>query len=348
MGEREPDLVTLLLWATDTTASARYLNASDELQESLRQRLINNLGQAADSILRFIENGAGADALALAVACQVVLGEGADSTLDAAAARMEQFHNNTPIPKPVGLLLGRVAADAIADLDRNEDSRLAQQHLQRADDLLRQFRCDEFAYRNRLTLRGYEQRLARFGDQLRDAVAAVSDDAIRRCEELQKEIGHHRAIAKLGRRVEQISRTEMALRLVRWLSIPVPLPPSFSEMVNAYQKELAFVDWARESTCRGEDVPELTAAYQQLDQAVLARREEFNRSFAQSLANWTSVGSTLNDVCGVEEVLSQFVAKIAGVDNRVLLIVLDGMSWPVCHELLTDIRQDHWFEATLE
>ncbi|MFN9959041.1 MAG: hypothetical protein ACK55I_38605 [bacterium] len=24
------------------------------------------------------------------------------------------------------------------------------------------------------------------------------------------------------------------------------------------------------------------------------------------------------------------------------------MSWPVCHELLTDIRHEHWFEATLE
>ncbi len=34
--------------------------------------------------------------------------------------------------------------------------------------------------------------------------------------------------------------------------------------------------------------------------------------------------------------------------NRVLLVVLDGMSWAVCHELLEDIRQDHWFEATLD
>ena len=31
-----------------------------------------------------------------------------------------------------------------------------------------------------------------------------------------------------------------------------------------------------------------------------------------------------------------------------LLIVLDGMSWAVCHELLEDIRRDHWFLATLD
>src|ERR1019366_7088096 len=115
-----------------------------------------------------------------------------------------------------------------------------------------------------------------------------------------------------------------------------------------YRKELAFVDWARESICRGEDVAELSGAYQQLDQQVLARREEFNRTFAQSLANWTSVGSTVKDVCGVEDVLSTFVAKVAEAGNRVLLIVLDGMSWAVCHELLDDIRHEHWFLATLE
>jgi hypothetical protein len=53
-------------------------------------------------------------------------------------------------------------------------------------------------------------------------------------------------------------------------------------------------------------------------------------------------------VVGVEDVLAQFVAKAVQANNRVLLVVLDGMSWAVCHQLLEDIRQDHWFEVTLE
>ena len=52
-------------------------------------------------------------------------------------------------------------------------------------------------------------------------------------------------------------------------------------------------------------------------------------------------------VLGVEDVLSQYVAKVIEQDNRALLIVLDGMSWAVCHELLDDLRKDHWFDATL-
>ena len=81
---------------------------------------------------------------------------------------------------------------------------------------------------------------------------------------------------------------------------------------------------------------------------MLARREEFNQAFAKALANWTSVGSKFLGISGVEDVLSNIVAKIVESNNRVLFIVLDGMSWAVCHELLTDIRQEHWFEGTLD
>ncbi len=347
MGEREPDLVTLMLWATSKSGSSRYLNASEELRDSLRQRLVANLGDASGSILRFIENGARADVLALGIVCQVVFGEGEDATLDAAAARIEQFHNNKPIPKAIGQILSRVAAEAIADLDRKDDPRPAQQHLQRADELLRQFRCDEFAYRNRLTLLGYEQRLSRLGDEIVSATNAYSKEAVEHCEMLQGEIADHR-LARLGRRAEQLARTEMALRLIRWLSQPLLTAPDFPELANAYLKELSFVDWARESICRGEEVAGLTKGYQCLDQAALARREEFNRNFAQALADWTAVGSKFTGICGVEDVLAQVVAKIAEASNNVLLLVLDGMSWAVCHELLSDIRQDHWFEATLD
>lgn len=347
MGEREPDLVTLLLWATGNSGASRYLNASEELRESLRQRLVGNLGDAADSIIQFIENGANTDALALGIVGQVIFGEGEDATLAAAAARIEQYHNNKPISIVTGRIIGRAAADAIADLDEKEDPRLAQQHLQRADELLRQFRCDEFAYRNRLTLLGYEQRLSRFGEQLESTMSDHSKENVDRCEKRQRDISNHRLV-KVVRYAEQVARTQMALRLVRWLSQSPPTSASFSELANAYLKELSFVDWARESICRGEEVAGLTKAYQLLDQAVLARREEFNRAFGQALADWTSVGSKFAGICGVEDVLSQVVVKIAENNNHVLLLVLDGMSWAVCHEMLGDIRQDHWFEATLD
>jgi hypothetical protein len=345
MGEREPDLVALLLWATDRIKSGRYLAASDGLREALLRRLDTNLGEGAVSIFRMVDSEAGPDALALAVVCQVVFDGEAASVLEAAAARMEQYHGNTPIPRHVGRILGRTASEAITDLDRNDDPKFAQQHLQRADEFLRQFLCDDHAYRSPLTLLSYEQRLARFGQQIIDSLASGKD--ISECEKRQGEVAEHRR-AKLGQRAAQVARTEMALRLLRWLSSAEPMPTSFSELADEYRRELAFVDWARESICRGEDVPLLTQAYQQLDKAVTERREKFNRRFAQELANWTSTGSTSGGLLGVEHVLENVVAKICEASNSVLLIVLDGMSWAVCQELLEDVRAEHWFEATLD
>ena len=224
MGEREPDLVTLLLWATTKSASSRYLDASPELRASLRDRLVGNLGDAAESILRFVESGADGDALALAVVCQVVFGDGSESTLDAAAARMEQYHSNKPIRHcRSGDASARAATEAIADLDRRRTRQAALPHLQRADELSRQFHCEDHAYRSRLTLLGFEQRLARFGAQVVSAIDSPSEEATQSCERLQAEIAEHR-MAKLGRRRDQISRTEMALRLVRWLLVHSPPP----------------------------------------------------------------------------------------------------------------------------
>src|SRR5262249_50670847 len=169
----------------------------------------------------------------------------------------------------------------------------------------------------------------------------------RGCERLQGEIADHR-VARLGRRRGQVARTEMALRLVRWLARPLPALHSFPEFAQAYRQEWSFVDWARESIGRGDEVAGLSKAYQLLDQAVLDRREAFNRCFASSLADWTSVGSDSPGVLGVEDVIPKVVFPVVKAGNRVLLIVLDGMSWAVCHELLEDIRREHWFLTTLD
>jgi hypothetical protein len=278
----------------------------------------------------------------------VIFGKNSDEFLDASSARLEQYHQNKPISKSIGRMLGNLAIEAIADLDRRtDDPRIAQAHLQRADVLLKQFRCEAFAYRSDLTLESYEQRLARFGEQIKATVAKPTHDAIRKCEELQEQLAGHR-LAKQARYTEQISRTKMAVRLARWLMQSLTSPPTFSDLATAYAKELSFVDWARESIVRGDEVAQLSAAYQLLDTAVADRHSQFSKDFAIGLADWCSSGSTNAQIIGVENVLEAVIAKIVQANNRVLMIVLDGMSWAVCHELLEDIRQDHWFEAMLE
>lgn len=347
MGDREPDLVTLLLWATTENGPKRYIEATDELRGSLRSRLHSRLGDAADAILRIVDSEAGADALALAVTCQVIFGNGDDEVLDAAAARLEQYHQNKSISKAIGRMLGDLANDAIADLDRRDDPRIAQSHLERADDFLKQFRCEEHSHRNQLSRNGYEQRLIRYGQQIKSAIADPSEIAIAECERQQEHVADHR-FGKERRYADQVSRTEMAVRLIRWLNQPLLDATSFGEQSSVYVKELAFADWAREAICRGDDIPELSDAYIALDAAVSKRQRGFSEKFAKGLADWSSVGSTDIGVIGVEHALEEVVAEVVTQKSRVLMIVLDGMSWAVCHELLEDIRQDHWFESTFD
>jgi hypothetical protein len=347
MGDREPDLVTLLLWATTDNGPQRYIEATDKLRGSLHSRLHSRLGDAADAILRIVDSEAGKDALALAVTCQVIFGSGDDEVLDAAAARLEQYHQNTTISKAIGRMLGDLANDAIADLDRRDDPRIAQSHLEQADEFLKQFRCDEHSHRNQLSRNGYEQRLIRLGQQIKRVIADPSEAAIAECERQQEYVADHR-IGKQRRYADQVSRTEMAVRLIRWLDQPLPEATSFGEQSSVYVKELAFADWAREAICRGDDIPEVSDAYIALDAAVSERQRGFAKKFANGLADWSSVGSTDIGVIGVEHVLEEVVAKVVAEKNRVLMIVLDGMSWAVCHELLEDIRQDHWFESTFD
>jgi hypothetical protein len=347
MGDREPDLVTLLLWATKDIGPKRYIEATGELRGSLRSRLHSRLGDVADAILRIVDSGAGKDAIALAVTCQVIFGSGDEQVLDAAAARLEQYHQNKTISKAIGRMLGELANDAIADLDRRDDPRIAQSHLERADALLDQFHCKDHSYRNGISRQAYEQRLIHFGQCIKRSIGGMNETSIAECEQKQKQVAEHR-IAKQRRCADQVSRTEMAVRMLRWLNQPLPVATSFGDQSNAYVKELAFVDWAREAICRGEDIPEVSDAYIALDASVSKRQRGFAEKFANGLADWSSVGSTSIGVIGVEHVLEHVIAKVVAQKNRVLMIVLDGMSWAVCHELLEDIRQDHWFESTFD
>jgi hypothetical protein len=60
MAESDPDLVSLLLWAASEKGPRRYKQTGEAFCGSLRKRLVHNLGDAAESILPFVESNAGA------------------------------------------------------------------------------------------------------------------------------------------------------------------------------------------------------------------------------------------------------------------------------------------------
>lgn len=134
----------------------------------------------------------------------------------------------------------------------------------------------------------------------------------------------------------------MALRLAQWLvsdrqHAAVP-PQSLEEAITDHTHTGSFLDWARLTLPLAEPNPDLCAAYGQLFDSITHIRETQSHQFANLLKDWTEVGSTQKNILPIENVLDTVIAPLAA-QEPVLLIVIDGMSLAVCHELLSTLEQ---------
>jgi len=160
--EREPDLVSLLLWAASSPGVERYCTAVPELRQAARERLTATLGAGADVVLTLIDSGAAREALALAIVCGVVFAEETGdpstvATLHAAAARLERFHGHQPIPPEAGRQLAKAAQEALEELAHGHEGLQVQAHILRADELLHAIQAGPYAWRSALTPGGHQR-----------------------------------------------------------------------------------------------------------------------------------------------------------------------------------------------
>jgi hypothetical protein len=348
----EPTLARLLIWAATSAAGVeRYRSAPDDFRAAARQRLGGSLGPAAEGVLDMVEAGAARDALAVAGVCEIVFAENGPGDLQAAAVRLERFHGNRPIPAAVGRLLARAGAEAVRELAQ-EAPPGEQPHLTRADEILREVQAAGQAYRGGLTRASWEQRLERFAAGVGEALlprikgergksASPTADAVADCSALARPVLIH---TFAGRYRDQADRVRMALRLLRWLQAPAADVGRFEELARRYRDEMAYVDWARDALAGGD--PQAPAAvsiaYRLLADAAHAERSRFNQVFARALAQ----AEHPEGVVLVENVLDGVLVPLVNAGHRVLFIVLDGLSWPIAHELLAELRQERWEELT--
>jgi hypothetical protein len=243
--------------------------------------------------------------------------------LDRAAGRLERFLGGPP---PEAGVLDRwhvVAAEAIRLLDG--DPRARGQPLHRADEILREVQAEEFAYLSDVLPRGFDQRLARLGDLLGQAVegGAAPDESI---HEAREAVRRHDQARREPRRLE---RLEMALRLVRWLKAAAATADAaaLAEAARDYLDQGGFVDWARSVLRAGDPVRCLSEGYARLLGLVAGRRETQNRRFAELLRDQSTAGSAVLDPLPVERILDEVIAPLAA-HAPVLLVLLDASCWP--------------------
>jgi hypothetical protein len=95
----------------------------------------------------------------------------------------------------------------------------------------------------------------------------------------------------------------------------------------------------------GDELAGATRAYGSLREAARVRRDAMNKQFSQALAAWNQGGCPqLASVVPVEQIVADVLAPVAAMSS-VLLLVVDGLSFPIYRELLEDAQRQGWNEV---
>lgn len=157
------------------------------------------------------------------------------------------------------------------------------------------------------------------------------------------------------RRSEHLEARKMAARLSAWLlgrrvrpqlaEHGTPWQPAI-ELARRYTEEGGFLDWARQSLrgMRGAG-DALMAAVRRLYEAVDLVARADDQRFAKAYVSWVEAGKPSSEVLPIEQVTKRVVAQFlkGGEHRRLLLVLMDGMSYAAAVQLLQRLRdQRRW------
>jgi PglZ domain len=342
-----PDVRAILEWASSPAGVARYRAFPDELRESLHSWIAVTAGAEGRMLFDAIDAGFAADLIPLGLVLQVAF-ETNDAATSALRIRLENFTRGRGLSETgANVWAAGATASVIARLHAAE-WKTARTKIERADAFLAQMFASELAVRSPISLAGLEQHFDRFAVVLQQALdgspasfanelANLEDHSLTQAFDNDwNELYRHR-----------VRRARMATRLARWLQTPAVEPAAVDRAAASYARDSAYADWARHIVADGDNLPTLAAAYRRLATLTMERREQENLRFAEHLAS-ASKSNALGQAIGIESVLAEVVAPVVREGQRVLLLVMDGMSTAVFHQLLQDIQRLGWSDLHSE
>ena len=334
-----PDATALLRWTMLPTADASLSLLPTNARQDALNWLSESSGSAGKMVLACVEAGRTGDAMALGLVCGVLYaaaGEG-QSALSNAAIRLERFVNDAH----VGVLEGRAWALAAQQLVRDGGSDEYRSALDRADALLVDLRVGEFAHLSDFLPAGFDQRMRTFAAVLSQHVQTPTDTSLDLVEEATDRVLKH---VLAGAQAQRADRAKMARRIARWMVRPLTMAGTVSDLVCWQADEGSFVDWARFRLLGGDELVEVSLAYETMRSAAIARRNELGQRFALSLQRWnTQAPGPEGRVVPLESVLEHVVAPLASL-QPVLLLVVDGLSTSIFRELFSRPERLGWAE----
>ncbi len=178
------------------------------------------------------------------------------------------------------------------------------------------------------------------------AVATGGAAAVREAMAAEERYAAHRLAGSVAERAGR-ERALMALRLLVWRErrpredAALARPPAevAPAVAARFAAEGGFVDRARQAL-RGPGTDELGQALASVLAMADALRDADDERFARALPDWISRGRPQGDALPIEEVLEASAVKFLekGPRRRLLIALMDGMSWERAVELVLDLE----------
>ncbi len=345
-----PDVKDILKWSQDDENIARFRQLSEERKEDIGSWVRFCSGELGEFLLRLSGRAERYNLLALGLSCEAIFSDsgGEKRVLHDAAIRLEKYTGDKPVLGEMAKKWSRESCEIYFELINSGQQDMVHSIQERLDHLLKDLGLQQHLWLSSVSPMGFEQRLIRFTDELIHLLNKRSTPDFSFLGNLLKETEAHACAMPSPARIE---RVRMAYRLVRWLqgeNERKEQAGSFASVAGSYVRDGGFIDWARNSLYGGDECPALSKAFSRILSRAETLREIQNRQFSELLVEWTATGSSGENVLKIEDVLADVVSP-AAIHDRVLFIVMDGMSHAVLAELKESLLGNAaWVEITLE
>jgi len=323
------DAVGVIRWSLDGASLPAWRALPTEARADLQHWVSEESGAVAAQLLECLQEGPGL--LVIGLTLEALFTEEGKEGL----VRLERHTNGHSVQKVWGEAWSKAAFEVFGDLD-DAEARIA---VDRVDDLFRDLKVEEAAWRSSVSRLGFVQRIDQLADRLQREVDRPTQGGMQKLWALCSDVLSHR-LAKSDAEQFRVGRMEMAVRLVGWLrQDAAPPPATLGEFTEQIFEQDTFVDWARTRLIDGDPAPALAKAYNKVcskaRETLRVRHEAFCRMLAEQ-------GASPPDVMKVEEILPDLLVPLARqTERKILFVVMDGMSLPVFHELSADLSENY-------
>ncbi|MEV5828482.1 BREX-2 system phosphatase PglZ [Spirillospora sp. NPDC052242] len=333
------DAASLLVWSRDLAAVSRFTRLGMDEQRGIADWLERSMGPVARVLFRLVRAGNAADAIAFGVIARVLFqkkDERRQAVRDA-RVRAERLFGGGPLPQRDSLMAFAEACESLLLRWAEGDRPALRSVLARAQSLLDELQAGQLAGDSHVLEAGYDMRLRTLQKAIATALPAPSPVHVAEVDDGLAELtGHHLHDVR-----PETPAAEMAVRLVRWLAGEPEPGGALRDHVDRYVRDGAWVDRAVTGVRDAHD-----DAYTGLLAAVRARRDDFDRGFAQRLAAWSGGPGDAGDLVLVENLQAAVARPLAG-DSAPLIVVLDGMTAAIATEITAEIVREgtgRWLE----